>query len=354
MSRVVLAVTAGTRTIVLLPRVHRELLQLERCGLMPPLCTAHDNNVPPAATPRMASMKFGMTPTAAIERLSANDPTLTVCDLTKSAVLQMKGAELMPKIADALSKNTHCAELKLGECNISDAIVADLASALTKNTALVSLDLQSNKVGNEGATSLAKALAANRTLMVLNLFGQQGGHKLGDATLHAFCDMFDTNVTLLKITWRLDSRQSFRINKLLVRNNDIDRRIKSGRDYADLLPQGVAPLDAHLIAQRDAASHLVGSTSRNTSSSDLSARISQGASGRMSSSEESVGAPPPPPSVPLWRSVEPKPPAAESPELAAALAALDAEYDQKAAELKASFESRRAAMIASHKTVDVS
>ena len=74
----------------------------------------------------------------------------------------------------------------------------------------------------------------------------------------------------------------------------------------------------------------------------------------MSSSEESVGAPPPPPSVPLWRSVEPKPPAAESPELAAALAALDAEYDQKAAELKASFESRRAAMIASHKTVDVS
>lgn len=34
-----------------------------------------------------------LTPAAAIERLSANDPTLTVCDLSKSAVFQMKGAE---------------------------------------------------------------------------------------------------------------------------------------------------------------------------------------------------------------------------------------------------------------------
>ena len=31
---------------------------------------------------------------------------------------------------------------------------------------------------------------------------------------------------------RLESRQSFRLTKLLTRNNDIDRRIKSGKEYA--------------------------------------------------------------------------------------------------------------------------
>ena len=179
--------------------------------------------------------KTALTPTAAIERLSANDPALTICDLNKSAVLQMKGAELMPKLAAALATNTCCQELLLGDCNLSDDMLNEFAAALAKNTTLVHLNLEGNKVGNDGATCLAKALAQNRSVLILNLFGQKGGTRFGDATLHAFCDMFETNATLLKITWRLESRQSFRLNKLLVRNNDIDRRIKAGRDYADLL-----------------------------------------------------------------------------------------------------------------------
>ena len=43
--------------------------------------------------------------------------------------------------------------------------------------------------------------------------------------------------------------QSFRLTKMLTRNNDIDRRIKAGREYADLLPGGVAPLSASVILQ---------------------------------------------------------------------------------------------------------
>ena len=35
--------------------------------------------------------------------------------------------------------------------------------------------------------------------------------------------MFETNITLLKITWRLESRKSFALNKLITRNNEIDR-----------------------------------------------------------------------------------------------------------------------------------
>lgn len=151
----------------------------------------------------------------------------------------MKGAELMPKLAAALEKNTVCQELILVENNLTDQMMADLATALTKNTALVHLQLEGNKIGNDGATSLAKSLSSNRSLLVLNLFGQKAGTKFGDTTLHAFCDMFMSNVTLLKITWRLDSRQSFRINKLVVRNNDIHKRIKDGKEYEDLLPEGV-------------------------------------------------------------------------------------------------------------------
>ena len=48
-------------------------------------------------------------------------------------------------------------------------------------------------------------------------------------------------MTLLKIVWRLESRQSFRLTKLLTRNNDIDRRIKSGKEYESLMPEGASP-----------------------------------------------------------------------------------------------------------------
>lgn len=35
--------------------------------------------------------------------------------------------------------------------------------------------------------------------------------------------MFETNTTLLKINWRLESRKSFALNKMITRNNEIDR-----------------------------------------------------------------------------------------------------------------------------------
>ena len=104
---------------------------------------------------------------------------------------------------------------------------------------------------------LARALVRNRSLMQLNLIGQKGT-KFGDTTLAEFIKTFDVNVTLLKIVWRLESRQSFSLNKKLVRNNDIDRRIKAGKDYADILPEGAAPLPPALIAHRAAAGCVIG------------------------------------------------------------------------------------------------
>jgi hypothetical protein len=41
---------------------------------------------------------------------------------------------------------------------------------------------------------------------------------------------------VLQINWRLQSRKSFALNKMITRNNEIDRRKKSNRYYQDLLP----------------------------------------------------------------------------------------------------------------------
>ena len=172
-------------------------------------------------------------------------------------------------------------ELNLSSCNISDQMCADLAKALETNETLVHLNLEDNKVGNDGATALANALTHNRMLMQLNLLNQKGS-RFGDATLHAFDDMFAANVTLLKIIWRLESRQSFRLTKMLTRNNDIDRRIKAGRDYADLLPEKAKALSDTLVQQRAAAAGMVGTPRQGGSSVEPSGRTSQAFSSRSS------------------------------------------------------------------------
>ena len=45
------------------------------------------------------------------------------------------------------------------------------------------------------------------------------------------------NTTLRNIVWRLESRQSFKINRNLTRNKDIYRRLQEGRSISDLDPK---------------------------------------------------------------------------------------------------------------------
>jgi len=310
-----------------------------------------------------------LTPTEAIQRLADNDQTLTKVDLSKNAVLQMKGGELIPKLAAALAHNRYCQELVLSDCNLGDQMAADLASALKTNNTLVHLDLQENKIKDEGATALANALAQNRTLMQLNLLNQKGS-RFGDATLHAFGDMFDTNITLLKIVWRLESRQSFALNKKIVRNNDIDRRIKANRDYADLLPEKAQPISEELVAQRTESAAFVGiNTPRASSMENVpnSARVDS-ARERGDSLPATAPAPPRPmpasyPAAPAPAlappAAEPEPPPPPPPppapaisapdsDLEAKLVALELELEEKVAALKADYAAKKLALIESH------
>ena len=59
------------------------------------------------------------------------------------------------------------------------------------------------------------------------------------------------NTTLRNIVWRLESRQSFKINRMLTRNKDIYRRLQEGRTLEDMDEK-----IQHLVASSPASSPL--------------------------------------------------------------------------------------------------
>jgi hypothetical protein len=155
--------------------------------------------------------------------------------------------------------------------------------------------------------------------------------------------MFTKNVTLLKIVWRLESRQSFALNKKLVRNNDIDKRIRDGKDYTDLLPEGVAPLSAALVAQRNA--------------SGFSTSTPRAGSGGFDSSRSSDGDRLPPPARPHAATIAGPHVSSfkteSNSELEAALAALDSDYNRELSELKKKYADKKAELMKSMRTSSV-
>lgn len=134
----------------------------------------------------------------------------------------------------ALATNTHVTEVHLKRTALSTKDMEYVQACLQKNTTIRVLDLENNKIDNNGAILLADGLRKNSTLVELNLLGQ--GSEFGDMTLVAFIDMFDFNVTLQKIIWRLNSRKSFAINKLLVRNNTIKKWVCESKSVQSILP----------------------------------------------------------------------------------------------------------------------
>jgi Ran GTPase-activating protein (RanGAP) involved in mRNA processing and transport len=184
---------------------------------------------------RTGSTIESKNPKASIAAVAANDEALQVLDLSGNTMFSMKHREYAKELGAALVGNTHLRELHLKSCDLDKMDVQALMEGLTQNKKLLVLDLEKNKIDNEGATTLAVALRENVAIRELNLLNQ-AGRAFGDACLTAFVDMFDYNVTLTKIIWRLDSRKSFAINKLLVRNNTIKKNLEEGRDVSKIIP----------------------------------------------------------------------------------------------------------------------
>mmetsp|Transcript_1476 Transcript_1476/g.2118 ORF Transcript_1476/g.2118 Transcript_1476/m.2118 type:complete len:434 (+) Transcript_1476:120-1421(+) len=204
------------------------------------------DSLPVGTTSNSGGKRFGRaTAREMIEQIRENDPALTKVDLSGNASFQVKADELCELVLEVMKTNTHVVELLLSGCDIRDGAKA-IGEMLKFNQTLQILDLQSNNIKADGAIALAKGLAENRCLRMLNLSSQQ--QAFGEGVLTEFVAMFGTNVTLLKLTWRVDSRQSFALNKLVTRNNEINRCVKAGRAYTDKIPEGLLANPPTLVA----------------------------------------------------------------------------------------------------------
>jgi len=187
------------------------------------------------AAPRRWGVSKQPSTAELIQKLADNDPSITTVDISNNATFQIKAEEYTTLLANALKRNTHVKELRLENCGLGDREGVLLGEAMAENNSIVLLDLQKNKINNEGGSALAKGLTHNKSLVTLDLMNM-AKTRWGDHCLDCFLGMFDHNVTLLKINWRLESRKSFALNKMLTRNNEIDRRKKSGMPINDILP----------------------------------------------------------------------------------------------------------------------
>ena len=92
-----------------------------------------------------------------------------------------------------------------------------------------------SRIVQAGVCSLAGSLKKNGTLLQLDLMGMSHLGK-SEKVLRAFIDMYDANITLKKVIWRLDHPLAHTVARLVTRNNSIHRRKYQNKPYFDLLP----------------------------------------------------------------------------------------------------------------------
>lgn len=178
---------------------------------------------------------FGQPTVATIIKQLDKTPQAKV-DLTNNASVQMKPAESMATLVEALRNNSSVKTLVLKQCGLNDGAAAELGSLLAQNQVIEELDLEHNNISSSGAIAIANGLIKNHGIRQLNMLHQHGGC-FGEVTLEKFMEMLGTNITLTKILWRLESRKSFALTKMISRNVEIWRRIAAQRaDYVDILP----------------------------------------------------------------------------------------------------------------------
>ena len=100
-----------------------------------------------------------------VERIRANDSTLTYLDLSNNNI----GDAGATALATALHTNISLTALSLYNNNIGDAGATALATALHTNTSLTTLDLRYNNIGAAGVNTLMIALQTNTILRLLRL-----------------------------------------------------------------------------------------------------------------------------------------------------------------------------------------
>ena len=65
-------------------------------------------------------------------------------------------------------------------------------------------------------------------------------------------ETFEYNTALLNIVWRLESRQSFKINQQITRNKEIQRRLAAGKSVDDIDPNIRRETEKRILEERAA------------------------------------------------------------------------------------------------------
>jgi hypothetical protein len=194
---------------------------------------------------------FGQPTVASIVKQLESGVELQQVNVTNNATMQMRPAESMAMLKAALKQNDSVKVLVLRHCGLNDAAAAEIGALLAENQTLQELDLENNNISAAGAIAIANGLRANVGLRQLNMLNQQGAGAFGEACLEKYQEMLGTNVTLTKILWRLQSRKSFALTKLITRNVEIWRRIAAGRgDYVDILPDHMRESPPRVLTDR--------------------------------------------------------------------------------------------------------
>jgi len=92
-------------------------------------------------------------------------------------------------------------------------------------------------------------LKENKTLEELKLLGN---FVPGEGCLSKLVETFEYNTSILNIVWRLESRQSFKINQQITRNKEIQRRIAAGMSVDDVDPNIRRETEKRILEERAA------------------------------------------------------------------------------------------------------
>jgi len=182
-------------------------------------------------------MAFGQKTLAALLANLNEDQSMSTLDLTNNVSVRMQATQALQQLVGPLKVHPSIKTLTLRECEITDGCCEYIAELLADNHVIEILDLQKNRITSEGAGKIADGLSKNRSLHTLDLTAQAS--QFGEECLARFLQMYETNLTLTKIKWRLNSNKAWALSKLMTRNVEIQKRIASGKDYTELLPTGL-------------------------------------------------------------------------------------------------------------------
>ena len=154
------------------------------------------------------------SPKAIIQKVNDDDVSTTVVDLSANALYLMKIPDYTALLSEALAGNTRLVSLTLMKLSLADAELESLAPGIGASRVLATVNLQTNRIGNEGASALARALRSNASVTHLNLLNQTPG-AFTDATVPDWLRLLDANVTLQKVSWRVESRDGFALKRAI-------------------------------------------------------------------------------------------------------------------------------------------